>query len=248
MFYFQFNIGDYQSHTAHLTELEDLAYRRMLDWCYLHERPLPADVVDIARLIRMRSHSESIALVLQEFFERTADGWVNARVQQELGRYSEKSEKARQSAKARWDANALRQQSEGNANQEPLTKNQEPIDIEPKGSLSGTSFPPCPQQEILNLWRAKLPHLAQPRIWEGSRAAALRQRWIQASKPSAFNDGGYKTREDGLEWWESFFDYIANDTTLSKGFETQGRVWTPTLDWVVNSTNFQKIIDGKYRK
>jgi uncharacterized protein YdaU (DUF1376 family) len=126
MFYFQFNIGDYQSHTAHLTEMEDLAYRRMLDWCYLHQKSLPVEISDIARLIRMRSHTDSIASVLREFFESTADGWVNRRVQQEIERFAEKSEKARKSAKARWDANALPPQSEGNANHKPRTTNQEP--------------------------------------------------------------------------------------------------------------------------
>jgi len=120
------------------------------------------------------------------------------------------------------------------------------LDLEPKGSLSGSAFPPCPQREILWLWKEKLPHLAQPRIWEGSRAAALRQRWVQASKPSAFNKDGYATQDAGLEWWGSFFDYIAKDTKLSNGFESQGRVWKPDLEWVVNATNFQKIIDGKY--
>lgn len=130
MHYFKFNIGDYQSHTSHLSEMEDLAYRRMLDWCYLHEKPLPTDQAEVARIIRMRSHSDSIAIVLREFFECTADGWVNPRIQQELEGYAEKSEKARQSAKARWDANALPAQSEGNANHKPLTNNQEPVTID----------------------------------------------------------------------------------------------------------------------
>ena len=49
MFYYSFNIGDYQSHTSHLSEMEDLAYRRMLDWCYLHEKPLPEEVDEILR-------------------------------------------------------------------------------------------------------------------------------------------------------------------------------------------------------
>lgn len=246
MYYFQFHIGDYTSSTAHLTELEDLAYRRMLDWCYVHEKSLPEAVEDIARLIRMRSHCDCIASVLREFFDRTEDGWVNRRVVREIEAFKGKSEKARQSAKARWDANALRSDSEGNANHKPITNNQEPLDIEPKGSKSETSFPPCPQQEILSLWKAKLPHLAQPRIWEGARATALRARWIQAAKPSVFNRDGYGTREAGLEWWASFFEYIAQDTKLSKGFESQGRVWRPDLEWVVNATNFQKIVDGKY--
>ncbi len=35
----QFDIGDYHSHTLHLSEIEDLTYRRLLDWYYLHESP-----------------------------------------------------------------------------------------------------------------------------------------------------------------------------------------------------------------
>ena len=76
----------------------------------------------------------------------------------------------------------------------------------------------------------------------------MRQRWVQAAKPSAYSPDGYKTTEEGLMWWDSFFGYIANDTSLANGFETKGRTWRPDLEWVVNATNFQKIIDGKYAK
>ena len=121
MFYYSFNIGDYQSHTAHLSEMEDLAYRRMLDWCYLHEKPLPLDVEEISRQIRMRTHCDCIAIVLREYFKRTDDGYISDRVQHELSRAAEKSSKARLSAEARWstkktsNANALPTQSERNA-------------------------------------------------------------------------------------------------------------------------------------
>jgi uncharacterized protein YdaU (DUF1376 family) len=137
MFYYQFNIGDYQSHTGHLSEMEDLAYRRLLDWCYLHERPLPGDLDEIARLIRMRSHSDCIATVLREFFQRIEDGWVSVRVMDEIGKVNEKSIKASASAKARWaekpskingsevDANAMRTHSERNATQDTRPKTQD---------------------------------------------------------------------------------------------------------------------------
>lgn len=137
MFYYQFNIGDYQSHTGHLSEMEDLAYRRLLDWCYLHERPLPTDLDEIARLIRMRSHSDCIAVVLREFFERIESGFVSVRVMDEIAKVNEKSSKASASAKARWaekpskingsgdDANAMRTHSERNATQDPRPKTQD---------------------------------------------------------------------------------------------------------------------------
>ena len=221
----------------------------MLDWYYLHEKPFPTDYGEIARLIRMRSHIDCIAVVLHEFFDLVDGGWIHHRANAEIAKAGEKSNKASESAKARWnkvkDANALQTQFESNATQDPLPITQ---DTEHIISLSGSTFPTCPQKELLSLWKKHLPHLTQPRSWEGSRQANMKQRWIQAGKPSDYSPEGYKTVQDGLKWWDSFFAYIANDTSLARGFEGNGRTWRPDLEWVVNATNFQKIIDGKYNK
>jgi len=130
MYYYQFNIGDYQSHTSHLSEIEDLVYRRLLDWYYLHETPIPLNEDEVSRQIRMRSHTESISIVLQEYFERTDDGWIHHRANKEIAKADEKSVKASASAKARWskkDANALPTQSDSNAthNTVPITQDTE---------------------------------------------------------------------------------------------------------------------------
>jgi uncharacterized protein YdaU (DUF1376 family) len=130
MHYYQFNIGDYQSHTSHLSEIEDLVYRRLLDWYYLHECPIPLDESEVSRQIRMRSHTESIAIVLREYFVCTEEGWIHHRANKEIAKADEKSEKASASAKARWskkDANALPTLSESNAthNTLPITQDTE---------------------------------------------------------------------------------------------------------------------------
>ena len=145
MHYYQFNIGDYNSHTMHLSETEDLAFRRMLDWSYLHEKPLPVDLDEIARQIRMRTHSESIGIVLNEYFELREDGWINLRVIQELLKVGIKSEKASASAKARWgkkDANALPTQSDSNAthNTLPITHNTKDKKENKRGSRLAQDF------------------------------------------------------------------------------------------------------------
>ncbi len=131
MHYYQFNIGDYQSHTAHLSETEDLVYRRLLDWMYLHEKPIPLDIDEVSRQIRMRTHSDCIANVLREFFDRMDYGWISERVLKEVEKAGEKSRKASDSAKARWskisDANAMRTHSEGNATQDTLPKTQNTV-------------------------------------------------------------------------------------------------------------------------
>ena len=152
MHYYQFNIGDYQSHTAHLSDIEDLAYRRLLDLSYLHEKPLPDDIDQIARLIRMRSHSDCIAVVLREYFVRTDEGWVNERVLREIESVNTKSQKARDSALARWQAKAMRTHSEGNATQDtrPITQ-----DTEHKKKATDVAFV-LPDWIPLETWNAFL--------------------------------------------------------------------------------------------
>lgn len=139
MHYYQFNIGDYHTHTTHLSDLEDLAFRRMLDWSYLHEKPLPLDVEEIGRLIRMRTHCDCITNVLREYFEVSDEGYSNLRVIDEVHRVGTKSEKASASARARWgkklnkiidlpiNANALRTECDGNATHYPLPETHNPL-------------------------------------------------------------------------------------------------------------------------
>mgnify|MGYP003342386746 FL=1 len=155
---------------------------------------------------------------------------------------------------ARWqkekgDANTLQAQSESNATHNPLPNTQDTVPN--KGTnvpLSTDKLPTCPQKEILALYAKHLPQLAQPRLWEGNRATILKQRWAQAAKPSPYSPDGYTTKEAGLKWWDGFFEYLANDTKLAQGFETQGRTWKPDLEWICTASNFAKIIDGKYDK
>ncbi len=143
MHYYPFNIGDYAASTQHLEPMEDLAYRRMLDLYYSKESALPESVEEIARLVRMRSHKECIAVVLQDFFTFKDGFWHCEKADDEIGKYQLKSEKARKSAESRWKnkqktceriANAEQSKSESNAdgmltnNQEPITNKQEPID------------------------------------------------------------------------------------------------------------------------
>ncbi|TXH13476.1 MAG: DUF1376 domain-containing protein, partial [Hyphomicrobiaceae bacterium] len=41
MHHYPFHPGDYMLDTAHLEPMEDLAYRRLLDFYYSSEKPIP---------------------------------------------------------------------------------------------------------------------------------------------------------------------------------------------------------------
>lgn len=134
MNYYPHHIGDYLKDTAHLTMIEDGAYRRLIDLYYLHEQPLPAEKRQVYRLARAASTAERKAIdtILAEYFSPGPDGWTHRRCDAEIDRSREKSDKARRSAAKRWDSegnanastDAMRTHSEGNAY--PITNNQEP--------------------------------------------------------------------------------------------------------------------------
>ena len=259
MHFYQFNIKDYQSHTGHLDDLEDLAYRRLLDWCYLHERPLPEDPAEVARLIRMRSHSDCIAAVLREFFVRTESGWISERVQRELGRVSSKSEKARESARSRWDkrldANASVSHTEGNATHNPLPITHDPSLVVPNGTtrpadaepeVGKVKLPGCNHQGVIELYHQTLPTLNRIEMWNDTRQGLLRSRWREVAQ-ELIKDGKDASEASILDWWRSFFGYIGKSKFLTG--RSEGKRDTPfkaDLEWIIRPTNFAKIIEGKY--
>lgn len=91
MNYYEHHIGDYAEATAHLTFVEDAAYSRMIRKYYAAEKPLPADVQVIQRLLcaRTKKEKEAIVTILNEFFTLEEDGWHNARCDAEIARYRE---------------------------------------------------------------------------------------------------------------------------------------------------------------
>ncbi len=97
MIWYKFHIGDYLAETAHLADAEDLAYRRLLDWYYISEQPLPLDLAAVVR--RVRLDEDVVAPVLNEFFERTDAGYINSRADKEIASRAARVEINRNSGK-----------------------------------------------------------------------------------------------------------------------------------------------------
>jgi uncharacterized protein YdaU (DUF1376 family) len=254
MHYYKRNLGDYAKKTGRLTMLQHGAYTLLIDACYDREVfPTLEQAMDWT-WASTEAEIDAVKFVLSRFFKLSSDGqYVQDRILEELLQYHKNADTnkriaiERETKRKEKSTNRVQSVDEPPPNQEPLTINQEPLIKESKDSLSA-GLPTCPHQEILNLYKKHLPQLAQPRVWDGVRQSNLRQRWLQAAKPSVFSPNGYDNQADGMAWWDSFFNYIANDTKLANGFETKDRTWRPDLVWIVNATNFAKIIDGKYQK
>jgi uncharacterized protein YdaU (DUF1376 family) len=145
MHYYQFNIGDYASHTRHLDLLEDLAYRRILDLYYLHERPLNGDASFVAKQIGMRDDAAIVRDVLNEFFQKTDEGYVNGRADKEIAHYHSKIEQASRAGKA----SAERRSNARSTDVQPNNK-QETINIkqETKKKATGVAMPEGISQSV----------------------------------------------------------------------------------------------------
>lgn len=145
MHYFQFHIADYQSATKHLTPLEDICLRRLLDWQYLNEKPIPNDLTKIARLLVLKGYENDLEQVLVEYFELNDDGWINHKAFAEIEAY--KSRAATNSENGKKSAEKRREKSEQTLN-EPLTNveatiNQEPLTNNQKSKAKN-------QQSLIN--------------------------------------------------------------------------------------------------
>jgi uncharacterized protein YdaU (DUF1376 family) len=242
MHYYQFNIGDYASHTRHLDLDEDLAYRRLLDMYYLHERPLNADSAVVAKQIGMREKVQVVQDVLNEFFQLGEEGWVNDRADKEIKHFHSKIEQASRAGKASAErrSNARSTDAQPTNKQEPITNNQETIK-EAKASPDlgkPKSVPSAPIQEIVELYNTILPELPQTIVVNDSRKRAIAARWREVVTADKLD------RQGGLDFFRWYFEMVKT----SKFLTGKAKDWKADMDFLFNPSKFPRIIEGTYHK
>ncbi len=160
MHYYSFHVSDYIHDTAHLSNYEDLAFRRLLDLYYTSEKPIPNQTHEVARRIRMSNQINAVQTVLEEFFmfDMENNCWFHKRCDETIAAYQAKAERNREVGKlggrpkSNPDANQEETQvvSKHNPNQEPLTNNHKPK----RESATSVACPPDVSQQIWNDWVA----------------------------------------------------------------------------------------------
>jgi len=137
MHYYQHHIGDYKAATSHLTNEEDIAYRRLLEMYYDTEQSIPDNTQRLSRVLRVTA--QAVEVVLNDFFVLLDGAWVQSRCQLEISSYQSMKNSGKDGADKRWGkgryappmppplATQSPPQSGGNANHEPITTNQEPL-------------------------------------------------------------------------------------------------------------------------
>jgi uncharacterized protein YdaU (DUF1376 family) len=235
MHYFQFNIGDYASHTRHLSPMEDLAYRRLLDLYYLKDGEVYGDEAEVARQVGLRDYVQEVKQVLQDFFCLDEDDrWSHARCDAEIAHFRQKSEKASNAGKASAQRRSNKRSTDVQPtnNQQPITNNQEPI-IHSNECMSET--PVSDEQEdkfnprhVMEFWNQTAQHLGKPKVRDltPERRDLLKARIGQYS----------------IDDFVTVFENIKTSPFLRGDNGWRGC----TFDWVFKKANFQKILEGNY--
>lgn len=272
MNYYPHHIGDYRSDTAHLSNEEDLAYRRLLEMYYDTEQPIPLETHWVAR--RLRVVPEVIQSVLNDFFFAEKDGFHHSRCDQELAEYHRLQEKnrangkkgGRPKAKKANENNPLGYQSDtsGNpvvthceGNQEPITNNQEE-DIRPLDEMSaaeaadpgqpdvGRKVTLADVQKVVGMYHAILPELPQVRMLSDSRKTAIKRfiLWV-ISEPRM--DGTRRALHiDGSLGWIGEYFNRARDNDFLMGRNSKSGThsnWVCDLDFLLTEKGKRQVIE-----
>lgn len=255
MHYYSFHVSDYIHDTAHLSNDEDLAFRRLLDLYYTQEKPIPNKTHEVARRIRMGKKVDAVQTVLKEFFlfSQEHDFWYHKRCDETITAYQAKAERNREVGKlgGRPKANPDLTQavSKNNPNHKPITNNQVNTYIcPPDGELTAPAIaklPECEHKEVIELYHQFLPTLRKVEVWNAARKGYLRQRWREVAEELAQDKSIDSSHV--LNWWSEFFQHIGKSKFLTgKVNSKDGRAFTADLEWILKPSNFAKIVEGKY--
>lgn len=128
MKYYNHHIGDFKKDTSYLTHEQRSIYLEMIWLYYDQERPLPKDIKLIA--MKVQATLAQIELLLSLYFDEDKDCFRHKRIDEELNKMYNKSEKCREAVKKRWKKNSIQAYNESNTDgiapntQDPIPKTQ----------------------------------------------------------------------------------------------------------------------------
>ena len=242
MHFYKFNIGDYARSTRHLSNEEDLAYRRLLDMYYENEAPIPVETQWVARRIRVAS--EVVQIVLEDMFELTEDGWKHARCEADIEEYQRNAERNRENGKrggrpksvgkkpkqnpvgSEWDASGNPNQTP-NTNHKPLTTNQEPV-LSSNEDMSSDDDR-VSVKDIVEAWNELADAKGLAKV---VRVTDSRRKQIQA-----------RIKEYEPDDWSKALTAIYKSKFLC-GENDRG--WKADFDFLLQPKSFVKLVEGAY--
>lgn len=105
--------------------------------------------------------------------------------------------------------------------------------------------PQIPYQQIVDAYHEALPELPAVRLQTEARRKAIKSRWMQMLN-SDRGDGTlrYTDADSGIRWWTQYFNHVRHN---SHWLGDNDRGWTADFDWLLNLSNFTKVLEYRPR-
>jgi uncharacterized protein YdaU (DUF1376 family) len=215
MYYYKFNIADWHLATSHLSLEEEAIYFRLINYYYDTEQAIPEETQSVIRRLRLGSYSETVGIILKEFFTLESDGWHHKRCDDEISQYHEKAEVNQINGKKGGRPKKTQSVSKDNPditltkNHKPLTNNHS-IDVAKAPKAKRLSLEELPK-EWEDFCKKERPDLKPLNIWN-----QFRDYWIA--------QGGQKGTK--LDWFATWRNWVR-----SQRVESVRTIDKPTIQW-----------------
>lgn len=237
-------IGDYLRDTNRLTTEQHGAYLLLIMDYWVNGAPPDVDSI-LAQICRLDANAWSIAkLVIKPFFTITDGKLTHPRIDREIQDARTKKlgavRKAEAAAKARWDkenASSIASSNSRSMLEDCPSPSPSPDNTNSK-ALVVAKADNVPFGKIVDLYHQALPVLPRVADLSAKRKALVRARW-QGIKPESV--------DDGLNEFKCFFDIVSKSKFLT-GQSTNGggRPFRANFEWLMNESNYLKVIEGNY--
>ena len=234
MHYYQFNIGDYRAATAHLSNEEDLAYRRLLDMYYDTEQKIPLDTQWVSK--RLRLATQVVDDVLKDMFVRHEDGWFHARCDDLIQQYHAMAEKNRANGRL-----GGRKKNPVGSDSHPIVKatiNEEPITNNHKPKRENATVVACPSDVGEQVWQDWL-------LLRKAKKASVTETVVKGARSEA-NKLGWPLEKFLAEWCTRGSQGLkaewVKDQTMSRTGQTNQTVMSGLTRGLIGGGNHVKLL------
>jgi uncharacterized protein YdaU (DUF1376 family) len=218
MHYFKFNIKDYHFATKHFNYIEHGAYLVLMSVLYETEKPLTVNMNELIKTCMARNEEEinAIKYVLENFFTKTEDGYVQKRAMAELDHYKSNGEKKSYASHVRWskhknkksDADAMQMDSTNDANQETENNKHETVYTSEKFLEFWDTWPKSKRKaakpECFRKWKKNHLDTIADKIIAHVDACKDSEQWRNGYEPAPLtylNQGRYEDEVETVHDW-----------------------------------------------
>ena len=99
----------------------------------------------------------------------------------------------------------------------------------------------CPFQELVAAYHEDCPSLPKVVVLTNMRMKHARARWVQVMVAEKWS------KAENMEWFRDFFKSAERSDFLT-GRSGGKRAWRASFEWLMNSENFAKVVEGNYTK